>query len=278
MLLAAVLASAVLHAAWNALLRSHPEKRGGSVAVLAICAVVATAVAIVHAAATGAAPFPGGDGLAPTLLAGLFEGGYFACLTRALGAGALGPVYTISRGGAVLAVWPISMLALGEPVGALAIAGSVVLLAGLATAGMERHVSRAAVGWALGTAACIAGYHLVYKVALDQGAAPAAVFAVAIAVAVPVQAIAMRVGTAGVLAAVRAAPRRTIAAGVLSTASFVLFLFALRAGGAGAVLTLRNTSVVFALIGARLVGDHASRRQVIGAVLVAAGAALVGLQ
>jgi len=277
-LVAVVLVSALLHAAWNALLRRHPDPRAAGVAVVAIAAMVAVVVAAVAGITTGAAPFPGGRGLAASALAGLFEAAYFASLARGLSAGALGPVYTISRGGAVLLVWPISIAVFDEHAGWLGALGSALLLAGLAAAGMERRVARTAVLWALSTAACIAGYHLIYKVALGAGAAPAAVFAVAVLVAAPAQALANRVAPAAALAALRTAPVATAAAGVLCTASFVVFLFALRSGGAGAVLTLRNTSVVFALGFARLLGEPATPRQIAGAALVAAGAVLVGLR
>lgn len=278
MLLLAVLASAILHAGWNALLRGHPDRRAGGVAVLAACAVTAVIAAGVAIAIEGRAPFPRPLGLGASLLAGLFEAGYFAALTRGLAAGGLGPVYTISRGGAVVLVWPISVAAFGEPVGAVALGGTALLLGGLVTAGMERTVPRAAAAWAVLTALCIAGYHLVYKVALSADASPPSVFAVSILLAVPLQAAALGVGFEGAAAALRAAPARTIAAGSIATASFLIFLVALEAGGAGAVLTLRNTSVVFALGFAALIGEAPSRRQIAGAVLVAAGAVMVGLQ
>jgi drug/metabolite transporter (DMT)-like permease len=277
-LLALVLVSAVLHASWNALLRGHPDRRGGSVAVLAVCAISSVIAAAAAIAIEGDAPFPTLAALGATLAAGVFEAGYFAALNRGLAAGGLGPVYTISRGGAVVLVWPISVALFGEPVGALALGGSAVLLLGLAIAGLERSVPRAAAAWAALTAACIAGYHLFYKAALADGASAFSVFGLSILIAVPLQALALRVPAADALAALRASPRRTIGAGVISTASFLIFLVALEAGGAGVVLTLRNTSVVFALGFAALLGEHPSRRQILGALVVVTGAALVGLQ
>jgi drug/metabolite transporter (DMT)-like permease len=278
LLIAAVLGSALLHAAWNALLRGHPDKRAGGVAVVAIGAVIAAITACVAVAVTGRAPFPGGAGLVATLIAGIFEAGYLISLSRGLAVGTLGPVYTVSRGGSLLVVWPLSVALFGEHVGAFSIAGTVVLLGGLIVTGMEQGVPKKALAWAISTAACIAGYHLVYKVALDAGAMPPAVFAVAIGLAVPVQAAVQRVGPRGALAAIRVQPAATIGAGILCTASFIVFLIALRASGAGSVLILRNTSVVFALGFGALIGDRPSRRQITGAVLVAIGAVLVGLQ
>src|SRR5262245_6806097 len=111
----AVLVSALLHAAWNALLRSHPDRRAGGVAVVAVAAAVAAAAAI----AWTRDPFPGG--LLPTCIAGVFEAGYMVSLQRGFAAGGLGPVYTISRGGSLAIVWPLSVAMLGEGAHAIAI-------------------------------------------------------------------------------------------------------------------------------------------------------------
>jgi uncharacterized membrane protein len=57
--------------------------------------------------------------------------------------------------------------------------------------------------------------------------------------------------------------------------SFLILMEALAAGGAGFVLTLRNTSVLFAVGLAWAIGDPPRRPQIAGAVLVAAGAVLM---
>jgi drug/metabolite transporter (DMT)-like permease len=68
---------------------------------------------------------------------------------------------------------------------------------------------------------------------------------------------------------------RRVAAGAVATASFLLFLDGLSLAGAGAALTLRNTSVVFAQLLALLLGERVPARQWIGAAFVAAGAAVL---
>jgi drug/metabolite transporter (DMT)-like permease len=65
-------------------------------------------------------------------------------------------------------------------------------------------------------------------------------------------------------------------AGVLCAASFLLFLVALARGGAGAAVTLRNTSVLFALLLAWMMGERPGRWQVAGILGVAAGAMILG--
>jgi uncharacterized membrane protein len=52
---------------------------------------------------------------------------------------------------------------------------------------------------------------------------------------------------------------------------------ALARGGSGGVLTLRNTSVLFAVAMAWRIGERPRRVEVAGAALVAAGATLMAL-
>jgi uncharacterized membrane protein len=63
--------------------------------------------------------------------------------------------------------------------------------------------------------------------------------------------------------------------GAVCGGSFLILMEALAAGGAGFVLTLRNTSVLFAVGLAWAIGDSPRRAQIAGAVLVAAGAVLM---
>ena len=58
-------------------------------------------------------------------------------------------------------------------------------------------------------------------------------------------------------------------------AGFSVFLFGMRSAGAGAVLTLRNTSILFAQVFALVLGERPKRLAVVGAVLVTGGAALL---
>ena len=72
------------------------------------------------------------------------------------------------------------------------------------------------------------------------------------------------------------APAVLAAASAASWLSFLLLLLALEQGGAGLVLTLRNTSVVFALLWSWALGHRPGPRQAVGSVLVAGGALLLG--
>ncbi len=272
---ALVLVSAFLHAAWNALVKRSPDPGAAIHAVVAAAGVLAAAVAVVELSLGGTitarAALLGG-------LAGALEAGYFEALGRALTAGPLGPVYTISRGSAAILVWPISIVALGERLTVAAAAGSAIVLAGLAASSLERGTSRTAVMWAMATAGFIAGYHFAYKAALLTGSSPAAIFTISMAVAAGFGAVLGGAGyRRGFAAAVRAAPLATLGAGAIAAAAFLMFMYALHHGGAGYVFTLRNTSVLWATALAFTIGDRPGPRQLAGAALVFAGAVLMGL-
>lgn len=267
-----IVLSALLHAAWNAMLRRELDKDRAVVVAIAIGAAIALLAASARWVA-GAAPFASLAAVGWTCVAGLVEAVYFAALGRALSLGSLGVVYTISRGGTVPLVWGASVILWSEPVTGAAVVGSAVVLAGLVAAGAERGASPAAVRWAAGCAILIAGYHLAYKAALAAGGSPSAVFAVSLSLASVVGLL--RLGTAGRRAAralLRARPWQLSATGALCSIAFQVFLEGLALGGAGFALTLRNTSVLFAIGLAWAIGDRPSRRQVVGAALVAAGA------
>jgi len=270
-----ILASALLHALWNAMLKRQRDPEGAAIAIVA----VATALALAAVPFTPRPWFADGDGLTFALLAGLGEAGYFATLALALRQAPLNVAYTISRGGSLAAVWPVSALWLGERVTSLSASGAITVGAGLLLVGLGRsgRASARGVFWAILCALFIAGYHLAYKRALATGAQPAAVFAAALALTLPLNFARLgRGSTTRVGTSLRASPLVLLGAGVICAASFLVFLFALASGGAGAVMTLRNTSVVFALLLSWVIGERPDTPQFVGALAVAAGAVLLG--
>lgn len=267
-----LLASALLHAGWNALLKRERDPQLASLGVLAAAVVFAFAFALV--APGGGLPsraIPWGVG------AGFFEAIYFVTLGAALARASYGAVYAIARGGALIVVWPVAVAFLREPVTPLSAAGAALVAVGVvlvAVAGRE-HASRGGIVLAVACAASIAGYHVCYDVALSIGAGTAPLFSVAFAVALPPVWLWARLTG-------RTSPgldRRTVLrwslAGALTTASFILFLVGLARSGAGVALTLRNTSIVFAQLLAMAIGERVPPRQLLGSALVVAGAALV---
>jgi uncharacterized membrane protein len=291
-IVALVVLSAFLHALWNALLRLEDAKDRSLVVAIGVATVVAVVVAGLRWAA-GEVLFASWRGVGFTLLAGLLEAAYFATLAKAMELGRLGVVYTISRGGAVLAVWPLSIAIFGEAATLLSLAGSVVVVGGLALSGFGSAARggddradadgdgrrRRAVSWAVACAMSIAGYHLAYEAALREQVNPSACFALSLGLSVAINATRLyRAGRMrGVTALVRERWPRLLVMGVVASGSFLVLLEALARGGAGYVLTLRNTSVLFAVAMAWRIGERPARAEVAGAALVAAGATLLAL-
>ncbi len=282
MIVALVLLSAFLHAGWNALLRVEPDKDRGLVAAIAIASAFACVIAGVRWG-LGEQPFATTESLLYTLLAGGFEAVYFMTLARALELGRLGAVYTVSRGGAVLVVWPLSNVLFAETATITSTAGSVVVLAGLvlsslgSTRGGNRD-HRAGIMWAAACAVSIAGYHLSYKASLLAGGNPSAVFAVSLSLSALISIL--RIGRDGrrILATVlRARIGRVALMGLVCGGSFLILMEALALGGSGYVLTLRNTSVLFAALLALTIGERPRHAELVGAMFVAAGAVLMSL-
>jgi drug/metabolite transporter (DMT)-like permease len=279
-MIALVLLSAFLHALWNALLRLETAKDRSLVAAT----IFATAFAAVVAGARwglGEVPFTSIRGLGFAVVAGVCEASYFATLAAAMERGNLGTVYTISRGGAVLVVWPLSALLFAEVATLSSTMGSGLVLAGLVLCGLgarggARGSQRGAVGWAVACAVSIAGYHLGYKASLQDGANPSACFALALGVSAALNVARLgRPARRELGAVIRSRWPRLVVMGLVCAGSFLLLMEALVVGGSGFVLTLRNTSVLFSVGMARWIGERPTWRELAGAALVAAGAAVM---
>jgi len=275
-----VLVSAFLHAAWNAQLKREVDKDRALIAAVTVGALLAIVVATVRAVAGNEVPFPTLSSFAWALVAGACEQLYFLGLSRALDRGPLGPVYTISRGGAVVVVYPFSVLLFHELVTAQSLGGSALVVLGLVLSGLPvagaaigRTMTASATLLSIGCAFAIAAYHLAYKAAMDAGGASSAVFAASLTFASAINFV--RSGQGGrraIAQLVRTNWMRIVVMGLLCGGSFLMLIEALATGGAGYALTLRNTSVLFALGLAWAIGERPRLAPAIGAALVAAGA------
>src|SRR5688572_21133229 len=143
------------------MLRVEPDKDRGVVGAITVASLFAGIIAVARWA-SGEPPFETDEAVFYTVLAGVFEAIYFMTLARALEAGPLGAVYTISRGGAVLVVWPLSIVLFTETLTWTSGTGSAVVLGGLILAGVGAHgasggKAKAGVSWAIACAVSIAG-------------------------------------------------------------------------------------------------------------------------
>ncbi|MBX3228633.1 MAG: EamA family transporter [Labilithrix sp.] len=276
--LALVLASAFIHASWNAILKRCREPEHAVIAG----SVVSASFAVVIGALLGFAPGRG-YALGWALVAGLLEAAYFQALGRALARGTLGTVYTVSRGGALLVVWPISVLLLGEELTPFRAGGTMLVIAGLAGVGFSSSratAGPASSGFAIAalTGLFIGGYNLAYKRALAGGVSAATSNAVSLGLAAAINvALVGRARRTAALAALRGSPLAIGLAGFLGATGFLLFLAALAEVGAGLVVTLRNTSILFAQGMGFFLGERPGRLALAGTAAVTAGAILLAL-
>jgi len=271
-----VLISAFLHALWNTALKLQKDPESAAVAILGI----STIFAVLAVPFMGGPSFPSIHGLFWALGAGVCEGGYFVTLALAMRRSPLGIVYTVSRGGSIVAVWPLSIIFLGEPITFISAGGTLLVACGIILTSADSDDSKEAgqgISWAVLCALFISGYHLCYKCSLSTGANPSVVFAAALGLALPINIIRFgREGLSRTAKAIREKPFVLVVSGAICTASFLVFLIALSHSGAGIVLTLRNTSVIFTMLLAWRIGEIPGTRRIAGTIAVAAGAILLG--
>ena len=263
------LAAAVVHALWNLLLaRARDPEAAGAVALLTAVVVFAPLTALQWEIEADAWPYIAASSLLELL--------YFALLGAAYRRAEVSVVYPLARGLAPVLVLVVGVLALGADSSAAQAAGVVLVGLGvLLVRGVRRPAAASGVLFGLAIACSIAAYTLVD----DEGIRFAnAVTYLELTLLVPA------IGYAAGIAAVkgRSALRAelgpaSVVAGLGMWVAYGLVLAALARAEAAPVAAVRETSVVFATVGAALfLQERVGPARVAGAVLVAAGVALLG--
>ena len=266
--LALVLTGALLHASWNALVKSSSDKTLDTALIHVLCSVLALPVLLV----VGLPPLH----VWPYVLASLvIHVGYYFALAGALKHGELGLAYPLMRGTAPLLVAIGSFVFLGEAVRPLGWLGIVMVCAGVLMLGMSAGLlkHRKAVLFALSNAVLIAIYTVVdaqgARLSGHVGQYVALLFVLdgwPFAVLVYLQ----RKGQVWQYARARW-PLATFGA-LASLGSYSIALWAMTVAPVALVAALRETSVLFAVIlGAWLLRERWTRWRVIGASTIVCG-------
>lgn len=260
-------------------MKREADKTIMTIAVVGTATAIAAVAAVAQGVWLGKLPFADLRSVAWCAFAGVFEAGYLYTLALALTRAPLGVAYTVSRGTALLVVWPVSVGLLHEHASALGVIGATVLTVGLAVTGLEQTRLERGAGIAALCGCFIAAYHLGYKQAMAIERSEAAVVTLTLGIAVALNVIWLGAARRRELVAAfrRGVRGRAVIAGACCALGFLLALGGLRAGGAAAVLTLRNTSIVFAALIARAAGETLTPRKLGGIGLVALGALLLGV-
>jgi drug/metabolite transporter (DMT)-like permease len=262
----AVLGAALLHAAWNAGVKSSIDKQLDTVALAAGAGVIALVVAPwLPAPAAQSWPWLAASALVHIL--------YFVFIAGAYKWGELSYTYPVMRGGGPMIVALAGAVTLGEILPWRETAGVVLICLGILAFASGKHHPRAT-AFALANAVVIATYTLIDAQGARASGAPVSYtlwFFAANAVVI----VAM-----GVMQRGRAVPHylqhhwvRAALGGACSLGAYGIALWAMTRAPVALVAVLRETSVIFAAaLGALFLNEKFTRRR-----LLATGAVLGGL-
>ncbi len=208
------------------------------------------------------------------------ELGYFAFLAAGYRASEVSLVYPVARGAAPILVLGGAVLFLdrgttaGQVAGVIAVGVGIVLVRGVGA--MARRADANGFALALAAGTFIAGYTLVDKEGLHHAAPIPFIELVLLGPAVVYSIVIWRIR--GRVAFRQEATWSIALIGMILFGTYVLVLFALRLAPAASVSAVRETSVVIASgLAAIVAHEHVTRTRFAGAVLVAAGIALVAV-
>jgi phosphonate utilization associated putative membrane protein len=274
----AVLFGAVLHAGWNALVKSSGDKELDT----ALVHFLGSMVALPPLLLVGPPPIVALPFIATSIVIHI---AYYVTLAGAYKHGDLGMTYPIMRGSAPLLVALGSSAVLGESLSPLAWAGVLGVTVGVALVGLshpgEALHHRRALQFALANAVVIAAYTFVdgkgVRLTVAQGASALSyVLLLFVLDGFPYPALVMfKRDAAGRRAILQYAKKRwPLAAlgGTASIGSYAIALWAMTRAPVAAVSALRETSVLFAtLLGAWLLKERLGAQRLAGAGVIVAG-------
>jgi drug/metabolite transporter (DMT)-like permease len=264
-----MIASGLAHAVVNAILKAGQDKMSSRALIDGFSALIVLPFAFFL-------PLPHGawGWLAASWATHLV---YLVCLIKAFERADMTVAYPISRGIAPALAAVVAVLVFSEPVSWITAAGIGMVSLGVLVVGLGRRVDRRALGWAVATGVCIAGYTVID--AQGVRAAPSALSYIAW--------IYLTLGGGiGLLFALWRGPRfllaarsewkAGLAAGALSIVTYGLALYAYRIGDTPRLAALRETSILFAVgIAVVFLGERMTGGRIAGTVAIACGAALL---
>jgi phosphonate utilization associated putative membrane protein len=266
---AAVLFGALLHASWNALVKSSSDKALDTALIHLLGSLVAVPAALVLGwPASAAWPF--------ILASVVIHIAYYIALTGAYRHGDLGLTYPLMRGTAPLLVALSAAMTVGETLSAWSWAGVLAVSCGVLALGLSRHAldSPRAVGFALANAVVIAAYTVVDALGARASGNPLQ-YVAALFVLDGWPFALMVLSRRGAATAWPYARRRwpvALLGAAASLASYGIALWAMTRAPVATVAALRETSVVFALLlGSWLLKEKLSLRRLVAIGAIAAG-------
>lgn len=266
--------AAILHASWNAFLRTGADRLW----TVTVMSFSSTAMAIPLAMLNG---FPATSAWLYVILSACLQVGYSVFLVAAYRYGELGQVYPIVRGSVPLLVTLGGFLLAGQQLTVLETVG--VALVGGGIMGLSLGRGRAAttsILYALATGAIIAAYATVDAIGV-RAAGNVGVYTAWVLLAYGALLPATFVVSRGRLVVDPRAPEtwKALGGGLFALLAYGVVVAAFALGPAGPITAIRETSVVFAaFIGRLFLGETLTPRRVGACAVVALGAICLGYQ
>ena len=270
-----VLAAAVMHASWNAVVKRAGDRLVMQAFIIATSAVIALPFALTL-------PFPQPETWGYIIAGVTVHGVYFALLVKAYELGDFSHVYPVARGTGPLIVAVAAALLLDESLTPTQIAGVGLISLGIMSMAFTSRGKgdRKALGAALGVGVTISIYTMIDGLGARSGDGPFAFISwLLVLSALPIGGLALwRRGFAPAMAAARHQIGPGLFAGSICGLGYAIVLWAYSQGALAAIAALRETSVIFAaMIGAFLFAEPFGRRRIAAAALVALGVVVLNL-
>ena len=266
---AVVLAAALLHASWNAIVKAGGDK-------FLTTMMVTTAAAGISALTLPFLNVPARVSWPYAVAATLFQIPYLLLVARTYQLADMSQAYPLMRGTAPLIVALVSVFGMGEALSPTAWCGVMGICLGVVSIALGgRLQDQRGLSLALLNAFCIAGYTLIDGAGVRRSGAPAAyTLWVFVLTGLPLTLWCILSRGSGFVAYCGRYWRQGIAGGIGTTASYGLALWAMTVAPVAVVAALRETSIVFGTMIAGLVLKEAiGPRRVVAACVIAAGAA-----
>jgi drug/metabolite transporter (DMT)-like permease len=266
-----VLAAALMHATWNAMLRSGLD-RLWSMTLMCVVAAAFSVVAIPFLPIPNAASWP------YAAFSSVLQIGYCLFLVRAYEKGELGQIYPVARGTAPLLVAVGAAVFAGERLAPQAIGGLALVSGGIIglTLGKDRPDLRSSIA-ALITGGLIAGYMVTDGAGVRlSGHAVSYVVWMTLAQGAPMPLVYLAIRRRFPPLRPDAETWKALGGGVLGFLGYGVVVWALSLAPMAKISGLRETSILFAaIIGALFLKERFTVRRGLCAVCITAGALLL---
>jgi len=270
---AVVMLAALLHASWNAIVKSAPDKFLGTI-------MITTAAAALSAALIPFLPSPATSSFPYAATSAGLQIVYFLLVARTYQIADMSQTYPLMRGAAPLIVALVSAFLMDDTLSLVAWVGVMVVCLGVFSIALgSTSNDRKGVRLALLNALVIAGYTLIDGLGVRRSGAPATyTLWVFLLSGVPLTLWAITMRRTIFIPYLGRHWRLGMAGGIGTTASYGLALWAMTMAPIAVVAALRETSILFGtLIAGFVLREPIGPRRAIAACIVAAGAAILRL-